>query len=65
MQHQSRRSFIANAAMALAAGAGAASTHPVFAQTATHLPEGIVNFILPVAPGGGTDLTFRALAEAT
>jgi tripartite-type tricarboxylate transporter receptor subunit TctC len=29
------------------------------------LPEGNVNFIIPVAVGGGTDLTFRALAEAT
>ena len=29
------------------------------------LPEGTVNFIIPVAVGGGTDLTFRALAEAT
>ena len=29
------------------------------------LPDGLVNLIIPVAPGGGTDLTFRALAEAT
>src|SRR5688572_13649363 len=28
------------------------------------LPEGNVNFIIPVSPGGGTDLTFRALSEA-
>jgi tripartite-type tricarboxylate transporter receptor subunit TctC len=28
------------------------------------LPEGPVNFIIPVSPGGGTDMTFRALAEA-
>jgi tripartite-type tricarboxylate transporter receptor subunit TctC len=29
------------------------------------LPEGPINFIIPVAPGGGTDMTFRALSEAT
>jgi tripartite-type tricarboxylate transporter receptor subunit TctC len=28
------------------------------------LPEGTLNFIIPVPPGGGTDLTFRALMEA-
>jgi tripartite-type tricarboxylate transporter receptor subunit TctC len=35
------------------------------AQKASTLPDGVVNFIVPVAAGGGTDLTFRALAEAT
>jgi tripartite-type tricarboxylate transporter receptor subunit TctC len=35
------------------------------AQKPDALPEGIVNFIIPVAVGGGTDMTFRALAEAT
>jgi tripartite-type tricarboxylate transporter receptor subunit TctC len=34
------------------------------AQAANALPEGPVNFIIPVAVGGGTDLTFRALSEA-
>jgi tripartite-type tricarboxylate transporter receptor subunit TctC len=34
------------------------------ARAANALPEGPVNFIIPVAVGGGTDLTFRALAEA-
>ena len=34
------------------------------AQPAPALPEGVVNFIIPVAVGGGTDMTFRALAEA-
>lgn len=29
------------------------------------LPEGVLNFIVPVAVGGGTDMTFRALAEAS
>ena len=33
-------------------------------QAANALPEGPVNFIIPVAVGGGTDLTFRALSEA-
>lgn len=33
------------------------------AQTSP-LPEGAVNFIIPVAVGGGTDMTFRALSEA-
>ncbi|MCA0240829.1 MAG: tripartite tricarboxylate transporter substrate binding protein [Proteobacteria bacterium] len=35
------------------------------AQPTPALPEGVVNFIIPVAVGGGTDMTFRALAEAT
>jgi tripartite-type tricarboxylate transporter receptor subunit TctC len=35
------------------------------AQKASALPDGIVNFIVPVAVGGGTDLTFRALVEST
>lgn len=29
------------------------------------LPEGNINFIIPVPPAGGTDLTFRALMEAS
>ena len=29
------------------------------------LPEGNINFIIPVPPGGGTDLTFRALMESS
>lgn len=41
---------------------------PAFGATVAHaadaLPEGNVNFIIPVAVGGGTDMTFRALAEA-
>lgn len=37
----------------------------VQATKAQALPEGNVSFIVPVAPAGGTDLTFRALAEAT
>jgi tripartite-type tricarboxylate transporter receptor subunit TctC len=47
----------ATAAMALA------PIHSAFAQ-AKGLPEGNVTIIVPVAPGGGTDLTFRGLAEA-
>ena len=35
------------------------------AQAQSALPEGNINFIIPVAPGGGTDNTFRALSEAT
>ncbi len=34
------------------------------AHAADALPDGNVNFIIPVAVGGGTDMTFRALAEA-
>lgn len=37
---------------------------PLRAQ-ANPLPEGTLNFIIPVPPGGGTDLTFRALMEAS
>jgi tripartite-type tricarboxylate transporter receptor subunit TctC len=33
-------------------------------RTSAALPDGHVSFIVPVAAGGGTDLTFRALAEA-
>jgi tripartite-type tricarboxylate transporter receptor subunit TctC len=35
------------------------------AQTKDPLPEGPINFIIPVAVGGGTDNTFRALVEAS
>lgn len=53
-----RRHFLSSTAACL----------PVFGATVAHaadaLPEGNVNFIIPVAVGGGTDMTFRALAEA-
>ena len=38
---------------------------PVQDAQAQPLPDGAVNFIIPVAVGGGTDMTFRALTEAT
>jgi tripartite-type tricarboxylate transporter receptor subunit TctC len=38
---------------------------PVQDAQAQSLPDGAVNFIIPVAVGGGTDMTFRALTEAT
>ena len=41
------------------------TTQQVFAQAQPALPEGNINFIIPVAPGGGTDATFRALSDAT
>ncbi len=52
-----RRAFAARAFTLALALAGSA------AQAA--LPEGPVNFIIPVAAGGGTDMTFRALADAS
>ena len=56
---------LASAALALTLAFTAA--HPAHAQGQKPytLPEGPVNFIIPVAAGGGTDATFRALAEAT
>jgi tripartite-type tricarboxylate transporter receptor subunit TctC len=61
MKTPSRR--IALAALALAA----AATLPfqANAQGKNPLPEGNINFIIPVPPGGGTDMTFRALMEAS
>lgn len=39
---------------------------PAHAQSAKPvLPDGNINFIIPVPPGGGTDLTFRALMESS
>ncbi len=56
-----RRHLVAAAALALMAGAV-----PSFAQgPKAPLPEGNINFIIPVPPAGGTDLTFRALMEAS
>jgi tripartite-type tricarboxylate transporter receptor subunit TctC len=59
MQSKTRRSLIAAAALGLCVAAA-----PAFAQKAP-LPEGNINFIIPVPPAGGTDLTFRALMEAS
>jgi tripartite-type tricarboxylate transporter receptor subunit TctC len=56
-----RRHFLAAAALALSAAAA-----PSMAQTAkSPLPDGNINFIIPVPPGGGTDMTFRALMDAS
>lgn len=49
---------------AVAAAIGLMAVAPAFAQGKAALPEGNINFIIPVAPAGGTDLTFRALADA-
>lgn len=54
------------AALAMGVVASLAPAHQAFAQAKPYaLPEGNINFIIPVAPAGGTDLTFRALMEAT
>jgi tripartite-type tricarboxylate transporter receptor subunit TctC len=51
--------------MALLLAMSPASDASAEGKTSAVLPDGHVNFIVPVAAGGGTDLTFRALAEAT
>jgi len=56
---------IASLATALLLSIAAAPQAHAQAHKASALPEGNVNFIIPVAVGGGTDLTFRALAEAS
>jgi tripartite-type tricarboxylate transporter receptor subunit TctC len=53
---------IASAALALFVAFAPLQAH---SQAKPALPEGNVNFIIPVAPAGGTDLTFRALVEAS
>lgn len=58
-----RRQVIAAAAFALVASFLPA--RQALAQTRPALPEGSINFLIPVAPAGGTDLTFRALVEAS
>jgi len=56
-----RRQLVAAAALGLCTAAV-----PAFAQGGKPpLPEGNINFIIPVPPAGGTDLTFRALMEAS
>jgi tripartite-type tricarboxylate transporter receptor subunit TctC len=42
-----------------------APSREAHAQAKPALPEGNLTFIIPVAPAGGTDLTFRALMEAS
>lgn len=58
-----RRSVIASLASALLVGL--LPSQAALAQNTAALPDGMLNFIVPVAAGGGTDLTFRALAQAT
>lgn len=60
------RSIGSKAAASLMVGASLLfAATAAFAQGKPYaLPEGPVNFIIPVSPGGGTDMTFRALAEA-
>jgi tripartite-type tricarboxylate transporter receptor subunit TctC len=63
MKRDVRRQVISGAALALLVTF--APLQLAHAQAKPALPEGNVNFIIPVAPAGGTDLTFRALTEAT
>lgn len=56
---------LASLAMALLVSLAPVQQAHAQAQKAHALPDGYVNFIVPVAPAGGTDLTFRALAQAT
>lgn len=58
-RHPDRRSVCG----ALAMLALSSAMLPLAAHAA--LPEGPINFIIPVPPAGGTDLTFRALMEAS
>jgi tripartite-type tricarboxylate transporter receptor subunit TctC len=51
---------VAAAGLAFAAGAQAQAQAPKLP-----LPDGNINFIIPVPPGGGTDMAFRALMEAS
>lgn len=53
-------------AIAAVGAALAGSVLPALADTTKGpLPDGPINFIIPVPPAGGTDLTFRALMEAS
>jgi tripartite-type tricarboxylate transporter receptor subunit TctC len=61
MLNKSRRHLIAAAAIGLLTVAGAAQAQ----GPKSPLPDGNINFIIPVPPGGGTDMTFRALMEAS
>jgi tripartite-type tricarboxylate transporter receptor subunit TctC len=60
-----RRGVLAGAAVALLAGLPGVRLAQAQQPKPSGLPEGVITFIIPVAPAGGTDLTFRALAEAT
>lgn len=58
--------FVPLVASLLLSNFAASSTYAQGAQQKPYsLPEGNVSFIVPVAAGGGTDMTFRALSEAT
>lgn len=61
MHNTKRRQLVTAMALGLA---GAGLPGLARAQRAP-LPEGNINFIIPVPPAGGTDLTFRALMEAS
>jgi tripartite-type tricarboxylate transporter receptor subunit TctC len=61
---QSTRRIPVLAALAMALTVSLSPAVQAQAQKPSALPEGTVNFIIPVAVGGGTDMTFRALAEA-
>jgi tripartite-type tricarboxylate transporter receptor subunit TctC len=61
MKRRFALSVIASVATAVLVSVGPAA----HAQTKDPLPEGPINFIIPVAVGGGTDNTFRALVEAS
>lgn len=60
MNASNRRQFVTAVGSAVAAAFA-----PGLARAQkSALPEGNINFIIPVPPGGGTDLTFRALMES-
>lgn len=66
MTIKTRRQLLA-AAFALLASAAPALADEAKSTSAAMaaLPPGSLNFIIPVPPAGGTDLTFRALMEAS
>jgi tripartite-type tricarboxylate transporter receptor subunit TctC len=65
MKTSIRKSVVASVAMALSVFLAPSQQAHAQAPKANALPDGNVTFIIPVAPAGGTDLTFRALTEAT
>jgi tripartite-type tricarboxylate transporter receptor subunit TctC len=65
MKTSTRKSVVASVAMALSVFLAPSQQAHAQASKPYALPDGNVTLIIPVAPAGGTDLTFRALTEAT